>query len=92
MDSKCARRYDWSEIQMYYDDGNSRRDCQKKFGFNAASWWKAVKRGAIVPRPQTMSLDEFLRADQRRGRHNLKARLFAAGLKERESVRGVWRL
>src|SRR3954471_2092819 len=32
-DSGPARRYDWSEIQRYYDAGHSITECQRRFGF-----------------------------------------------------------
>lgn len=51
VDSRCARRYDWTEIQRYYDEGHSVTECQKRFGFARASWSEARRRGAIVARP-----------------------------------------
>jgi 5-methylcytosine-specific restriction endonuclease McrA len=81
MNLRFARRYDWPAVQIYYDEGNSKRDCQKQFGFSSWAWTYAVKRGAIVPRPQTMPIVELLQAGAKRGRQNLKARLLAAGLK-----------
>jgi HNH endonuclease len=39
------------------------------------------RRGAIVPRPQSMPLDELL-AGRSRSRNNIKRRLLEAGLKE----------
>ena len=82
VDQRFSRRYDWEEIQRYYDAGHSCRECADRFGFNLACWHKAVKRGAIVPRPQAMSFDALLAADTPRSRGHLKQRLFAAGLKE----------
>src|SRR6266403_1662767 len=51
-DARFARRYDWTAIQGYYDLGHSIRECQKRFGFAKQSWNDAVRRGAIVARPQ----------------------------------------
>src|SRR3954453_19882070 len=28
----CARRYDWAEVQRYYDGGHSISECQRRFG------------------------------------------------------------
>ena len=50
-DDRCARRYDWREIQLAYDSGLTARGCAARFGFNLASWHAAKKRGDIVPRP-----------------------------------------
>jgi predicted transcriptional regulator len=27
-------RYDWGEVQAYYDEGHSMRDCVERFGFS----------------------------------------------------------
>jgi hypothetical protein len=82
MDPRFAVRYDWAAVQDYYDAGHSKRECEKRFGFSAWAWSYAVKRGAIVARPQAMPLEELLVANTKRGRWNLRQRLIAAGLKE----------
>src|SRR5579863_4320806 len=41
------RRYNWSEIQRFYDEGNDMKACQKRFGFFNESWYKAVRRGDV---------------------------------------------
>ena len=46
------RRYNWSAVQAYYDEGHSFEVCMKRFGFCKASWSKAVKAGRLAPRPQ----------------------------------------
>jgi AcrR family transcriptional regulator len=81
-DERFARRYDWAEIQRAYDGGLSVRECAAKFGFNRASWYEAVQRGDVVPRPRGLSMDELLCVGRKRGRYNLKNRLIDAGLKE----------
>jgi 5-methylcytosine-specific restriction endonuclease McrA len=79
--AKFRRRHDWTEIQRYYDEGHSRRECQLRFGFSSRTWQKAVKRGAIVTRPQALPLEELLRKGPVRGRWNIRQRLIEAGLK-----------
>jgi transposase-like protein len=79
---RCARRYDWSEVQRYYDAGHSVSECQAHFGFARAAWADAVRRGAVTPRPQATPLEQLLGTSLRRGRWNIKRRLLAAGLKE----------
>jgi DNA-binding CsgD family transcriptional regulator len=81
MDERAGRRYDWTAVQRYYDEGHSIRDCMRRFGFSASSWSDAVKRGALVSRPSATPLVELLVAGTYRGRHNLKHRLIKAGLK-----------
>jgi biotin operon repressor len=90
IDERCNRRYDWADIQAYYDEGHSIAECQLRFGFSRATWNAARLRGAIVSRPQAIPLDELLVNGTRRGRWNLKNRLLAAGLKtERCEICGV---
>src|SRR3954467_13471747 len=46
---RCARRYDWSEVQRYYDKAHSVRECQERFGFAKGAWADAVRRGTTAP-------------------------------------------
>jgi DNA-binding transcriptional ArsR family regulator len=77
----CGRRYDWAQVQAYYDAGHSIADCQRQFGFARRAWTLAARRGEVVARPQATPLAILLRSDTPRGRWNLKRRLLAAGLK-----------
>ena len=80
-DERFARRYDWI-AQAAYDSGLSVRQCAAQFGFNLASWHKAVQRGDVVARPAAMPIEELLVAGRRQtGRNHLKLRLIAEGLK-----------
>lgn len=81
-DDRCARRYDWKQIQEAVNDGMSVRECRERFGFAKATWTKAVRRGAIVPREWITPIEELLVAGCRRGRAHVKARLINEGLKE----------
>jgi hypothetical protein len=68
------------------------RECKAKFGFSTASWYEAVKRGAIVPRSFAMSVEELISGP--RNRTHLKQRLVRMGLLEETcAVCGVtdWR-
>ena len=82
VDERGARRYDWTAVQAYYDDGNSVADCVMHFGFSRQTWSAAVRRGAIVTREWVLPLDQLLVADTYRSRNNLKSRLITAGLKQ----------
>jgi hypothetical protein len=77
----CGRRYDWLEVQAYYDADHSVTECQRRFGFARGAWADAVRRGAVTPRPQATPLTELLSDGSRRSRWNIKRRLIAAGLK-----------
>jgi hypothetical protein len=78
-----AQRYDWEAVRRYYDAGHSARDCRSRFGFGRDAWAAAIARGAIRPRPKLEPLDAVLAAGRRRSRAHVKARLLAAGIKER---------
>lgn len=73
------RRYDWAEVQAYYDEGNSYRDCKARFGFCAMAWHKARQRGDLRSRPPGMPIEELL-AGTSRCRTHVKGRLLHAGL------------
>jgi transposase-like protein len=75
------RRYDWAEVQAYYDLGHSITDCQKRFGFARCSFAAAVRRGDIVSRPQAMPIAQLL-SNRGRNRTHVKSRLLRAGLLE----------
>ena len=79
--SRFARRYDWNEIQAFYDGGHNIRECQQRFGFSGATWSQAVARGDIVARPRALPLAEVLVPGRRTSRYSLKIRLISEGLK-----------
>lgn len=82
IEERFGKRFDWSQVQAYYDQGHSVRDCARVFGFSTWSWHSAVQRGAITPRPGFRPLDEVFAANTRRSRGHLKQRLLRAGLKD----------
>lgn len=73
-------RYDWSEVQRYYDEGHSIADCIERFGFCRGAWHKALKRGEFKSRPLARPIEELLA--EAKSRANIKRRLLAAGLLE----------
>lgn len=72
------RKYDWHAVQAFYDAGASYRQCKAHFGFCAATWTGAVRRGELKPRIFGMSIGELL-SDPNRNRKHIKARLIRAG-------------
>jgi very-short-patch-repair endonuclease len=52
-------RYNWNEIQRYYNDGHSFRDITAKYGVCSASIHAAKKRGEFVSRTSGESLKLF---------------------------------
>ena len=82
VDDKFNCRYDWAEVQAYYDAGNSITACQLRFGFARRTFMDAVRRGAITTRPQAAPIELYLVDGRAVSRDHLKRRLFGAGLKE----------
>jgi len=79
-DDRYNRRYDWVQVQSFYDAGHSITQCQRRFGFSRQAWNAARLRGDVRSRPHGMPLEELLVGV--RNRSHLKARLVGAGLKE----------
>lgn len=82
VDVRFARRYDWVEVQRFYDAGHSVAECVEAFGFSTQTWHAAVNAGRVVPRPTVTPIATLCAADTPRSRGNLKRRLLREGLKE----------
>jgi HNH endonuclease len=54
------RKYDWTDVQAYYDSGMPYWRCKAEFGFSNAAWTKAVCRGEIAPRSSKKSIEQVL--------------------------------
>lgn len=79
--TECARRYDWMEVQRYYDAGHSVAECRKRFGMANRTFTEAVRRGAITTRPQAVPMADLLVAGRPRCRSHVKGRLLRSGVK-----------
>jgi len=84
IDERCNRRYDWDEVQRYHDLGHSVRACRARFGFSSKTWYDAVQRGALSPRPAAAPIERYLVKDRAVSRCHLKRRLIAEGHKRLE--------
>lgn len=73
------RRYDWAEVQRYYDHGTTYRQAAAHFGFCSEAWDKAVKRGEMKPRLPGMPIADLL-SSSKRNRSHVKRRLIGAQL------------
>jgi 5-methylcytosine-specific restriction endonuclease McrA len=71
------RRYDWTEVQAYYDAGFSYRQCSARFGFCSQARTKAVQRGEMKPRSNAKSVEEVLTSKS--SRYFKKAKLIREG-------------
>jgi 5-methylcytosine-specific restriction endonuclease McrA len=87
IDSKFNRRYDWAEVQRYYDLGHTISECQARFGFARATFVDAAKRGDLKTRPHGAPIEVYLVRGRRTNRTHLKQRLLAEGLKEHRCER-----
>lgn len=80
--AKGVYKYDWIEVQRFYDEGNGYLKCRERFGFAKDTWIKAIARGDIVVRPRQWPIDRILELS--RSRYTVKRRLLAAGLLRNE--------
>ena len=63
------------------------RGCLARFGVGRDTWYRAVKRGDIVPGPTKIPLENLLFVGRRTSRSHLKIRLLKSGLKENRCER-----
>ena len=71
-------RYDWREVQRYYDQGHTYRECIVRFGFNPKAWTAAVRRGVLRARARALPVQVMLAQCKSRG--SLKRRLLEDGI------------
>lgn len=71
-------KYDWTQIQAFYDCGHSYGECRQRFGFRPASWTKAIKRGQLSVRARRDALARIHLPS--RSRATVKRRLLTAGI------------
>lgn len=86
------RRYDWAEVQAYFDTGHTYAQCIEHFGCQPASWTAAVKRGELRARARALPIELMVERSMARG--SIKRRLLELGLlDERCSRCGIrdWR-
>lgn len=67
--SFVKKTYDWAAIQAVYNEGNSYRECKKRFGFHSCAWHDAVKTGKLIVNNKPKELHEL------KQRYNVKKRI-----------------
>jgi hypothetical protein len=72
------RKYDWSEVQAYFDAGHVYAECMAHFGFQADTWTAAVERGELKARARALPIALMLERKMHRG--SIKRRLLELGL------------
>jgi len=65
-------KYPWAEIAAYFESGHSRAECRLRFGFNAATWYTAIKAGLLRIDPGKLA-QEPPRAHRNRRIHDWSA-------------------
>lgn len=76
-----AQRYNWAEIRAFYEEGHSRNECMRRFGFSRNAWYDAVNRGVIEPRPTRTPTSSILVNGSGYNRYHVKMRLLSEGVK-----------
>ncbi len=79
---KFAKRYDWDEVQSYYDACGSVRQTVAHFSMSKQTWHEARRRGVLVAVTSVMPLDTLLVRGRRTSRNHLKRRLIGSGIKK----------
>lgn len=74
------RRYDWAEVQAYYDAGHTYAECLGHFGFGPNAWTAAVRRGELRARAKTLPIARMIARKMARG--PIKRRLLELRLVE----------
>jgi hypothetical protein len=74
------RKYDWSEVQAYFDAGHVYAECMAHFGFQADTWTAAVERGELKARARALPIALMLERKMHRG--SIKRRLLRTRLTE----------
>jgi HNH endonuclease len=87
IDAKFNRRYDWAEVQRFYDLGHTISECELRFGFARKTFMDAVKRGDLLTRPPCAPIETYLVSGRRTNRTHLKQRLIAEGLRKNRCER-----
>lgn len=72
------RRYDWAEVQAYYDAGHTYSECKQQFGFAQDSWTAAARRGELKARARALPIHVMFERKMARG--SIKRRLLELGL------------
>src|SRR3954453_15575503 len=80
IDERCARRYDWSAVQAFYDTGHSIAECVERFGFRRPTFQAARQRGASQTRPRSAPSAVIFAQGVKRNRGHLKERMRQAGV------------
>lgn len=59
----AGREYDWAEVLAFKEAGHTIAECAQRFGFHPDAWYKAIKRGLIVPANAPQNRGARLRYD-----------------------------
>lgn len=85
--SDRRRRYNWADVQAFYDSGKSYSETVATFGFCREAWYAAIARGEIETRARVGMPIKDLLSSAARNRSHIKKRLLAARLVENRCQR-----
>lgn len=72
-------RYNWSEVQRYYDEGHTSSECREHFGFSSCAWTDAVRRGALKAKARQRAALHYILSSEAT-RWGVRRRLLEEGL------------
>jgi hypothetical protein len=72
------RKYDWAQVQAYYDAGHTYAECLTKFGFRSEAWTAAVRRRELRARARALPIELMMKRKMARG--SIKRRLLELGV------------
>ncbi len=72
-------RYNWDEVQRYYDAGHSYAECIQHFGFSPSTWTDAIERGCLKAKARQPSVLHYILSSVAT-RWNVRTRLLDEGL------------
>lgn len=75
-------KYNWSEIQQYFDDGHTEKECRDKYGYSGTALFRARKNGTVDIGTRNLSIERFLVSRERLDSNWLRKRLIKEDLLE----------
>lgn len=75
-------KYNWDEIQAYFDAGHTEKECRAKYGYSGTALFRARKNGTVDIGTRNLSIERFLVRSTTTDSHWLKKRLVKEGIME----------
>lgn len=75
-------KYNWDEIQAYFDDGHTEKECRAKYGYSGTALYRARKNGTVDIGTRNLSIMRFIARGERMDSQWLRIRLIKEGILE----------